>query len=107
MGVRQEVIFADLHWDLIPKHINIDSIHYQPVSRYPRVRRDLALVIDQSVQYEDVQKVILKNAKARLKSINLFDVFNDENVLGKGKKSYAVSVIFQDPEKNDVRPGSG
>jgi phenylalanyl-tRNA synthetase beta chain len=99
MDIKQDVFFADFHWDTIVSQIQIDSTRYKPVNRFPRIRRDLALVLDRSIQYEALSKVILKNGKSRLKSVNLFDVFNDEKVLGEGKVSYAVSLIFQDPEK--------
>jgi phenylalanyl-tRNA synthetase beta chain len=68
-------------------------------SKYPTVRRDLALVIDESVNFDAIQAIAKKTAKDLLKEMNLFDVFSDKEKLGEGKKSYAVSFVFEDTEK--------
>jgi phenylalanyl-tRNA synthetase beta chain len=69
------------------------------LNKFPTVRRDLALVIDNSVKFADIVAIARQAGKKLLRDINLFDVYDDENKLGKGKKSYAVSYIFEDTTK--------
>jgi phenylalanyl-tRNA synthetase beta chain len=99
LDVKQEVYFADFQWDSILKALKNAKVGYEEVSKYPSVRRDLALVLDKSVKFGDIAQLAQKSAKKLLKDINLFDVFEDETKLGAGKKSYAVSFIFEDKEK--------
>ncbi len=97
--IRQDVYFADLHWDLILEAAKGARISFQDLPRFPVVRRDLALVVDQSVTFSQIRQIAQKAGKKLLKETNLFDVFEDEQKLGAGKKSYAVSFIFEDKEK--------
>ncbi len=99
MDIRQAVFFADFHWDNLFKSLKNNKIQYREVSRFPSVRRDLALVIDQKTQFSEIRSLAGKTAKKLLKNVNLFDVFEDESKLGAGKKSYAVSFVFEDLEK--------
>jgi phenylalanyl-tRNA synthetase beta chain len=93
------VYFADFQWDNIIKSLKNAKSSYEEVSKYPSVRRDLALVLDASVKFGDISSLAQKTAKKLLKDVNLFDVFEDAAKLGAGKKSYAVSFIFEDKEK--------
>jgi phenylalanyl-tRNA synthetase beta chain len=97
--VKQDVYFADIQWDNILKALKNAKVGYEEISKYPSVRRDLALVLDSSVKFGDIALTAQKTAKKLLKDVNLFDVFEDETKLGAGKKSYAVSFIFEDKEK--------
>jgi phenylalanyl-tRNA synthetase beta chain len=97
--VKQDVYFADIQWDNILKALKNAKVGYEEISKYPSVRRDLALVLDTSVKFGDIALMAQKTAKKLLKDVNLFDVFEDETKLGAGKKSYAVSFIFEDKEK--------
>ncbi len=97
--VKQDVYFADFQWDNLIKALKNTKIGYEEVSRYPSVRRDLALVVDKPTKFADISQIATKTAKKLLKDVNLFDIFEDENKLGVGKKSYAVSFIFEDKEK--------
>jgi phenylalanyl-tRNA synthetase beta chain len=63
------------------------------------VRRDLALIIENSVKFNDIVAIAKKTGKKLIKEINLFDVYENEEQLGKGRKSYAVSFLFEDPSK--------
>jgi len=72
------------------------------LNKFPTVRRDLALVIDNSVSFNDIVRHARKTVKKSLKAINLFDVYTNEDQLGANKKSYAVSFIFEDPTKTLV-----
>jgi phenylalanyl-tRNA synthetase beta chain len=97
--VKQDVYFADFRWDNILKALKNTKVEFSEISRYPSVRRDLALVLDKSKTFGDIHQIAQKSAKKLLKEVNLFDVFEDEQKLGAGKKSYAVSFIFEDKEK--------
>ena len=97
--VKQDVYFADFQWDNIIKALKNAKVGYTEISKYPSVRRDLALVLDASRTFGEITQIAQKSAKKLLKDVNLFDVFEDETKLGAGKKSYAVSFIFEDKEK--------
>ena len=99
MGIKQEVFYADFNWNLILKTLRKQKIRFEELNRYPTVRRDLALVIDRSVKFQDIAALANKTGKKMLHSVNLFDVFEDEEKLGAGKKSYAVSFVFEDKTK--------
>ena len=96
-GIKQEVFYADFNWALILKLI-ATKIKYTEIPKYPEVRRDLALLIDQSVNYESIYNLAKQTEKTLLKDINLFDVYEGQN-LPEGKKSYALSFTIQDSSK--------
>ena len=96
-GIKQEVFFADFNWALILKLIAA-KIKYTETPKYPEVRRDLALLIDQNVTYDNIYNIASQTEKALLKDINLFDVYEGKN-LPEGKKSYALSFTIQDSSK--------
>lgn len=95
--IKQEVLFADIYWDKIQKYI-ANKIKFTDIPKYPEVRRDLALLIDNTVTFEAIFKVAKQTEKKLLKDINLFDVYEGKN-LPEGKKSYAVSFTIQDENK--------
>ena len=99
MDIKNPVFFADFNIDNLFKAVGSNKIQFTELNKYPTVRRDLALVLDQAVSFGDIKQLAGKTAKKMLKEINLFDVFEDESKLGAGKKSYAVSFTFEDPEK--------
>jgi len=96
-GIKQEVFYADFNWDIIIKAIS-SKIKFTDIPKYPEVRRDLALLIDQNVTYDNIYAIARQTEKSLLKRINLFDVYEGEN-LPEGKKSYAISFIIQDSAK--------
>ncbi len=96
-GIKQEVFFADFKWNLILKLI-ATKIKYSEIPKYPEVRRDLALLIDQAVTYDSIYTIARQTEKTLLKDINLFDVYEGNN-LPEGKKSYALSFTIQDSAK--------
>ncbi|MBP6182566.1 phenylalanine--tRNA ligase subunit beta [Flavobacterium sp.] len=96
-GIKQEVFFADFNWALILKLIS-PKIKYTEIPKYPEVRRDLALLIDQNVTYDSIYNIARQTEKSLLKDINLFDVYEGKN-LPEGKKSYALSFTIQDNSK--------
>ena len=77
------------------------SVRYKEVLKYPAVRRDLALILDQEIEFEEIRSLAFQVEKKLLKQVSLFDVFESEK-LGKGKKSYAISFILQDEFKTLV-----
>ena len=96
-GIKQEVLYADFDWDLILKKTST-KIKYAEIPKYPEVRRDLALLVDQNVTYESIYKIARQTEKTLLKNIDLFDVYEGQN-LPEGKKSYALSFTIQDDSK--------
>jgi len=99
MDLKNAVFFADFHFENVFKAAASNKIQFVELNKYPSVRRDLALVIDKSVRFAEIRQLAGKSVKKALREVNLFDVFEDENKLGAGKKSYAVSFVFEDPEK--------
>ncbi len=99
MDVDQPVWVADFNWDVILDFIPARDPETTSLSRFPEVRRDLALVVDSSVPYREIEALARKTEKKLLQEINLFDVYTSEEHLGKGKKSCAVSFRFADPER--------
>ena len=97
-GISQNVLFADFNWDNVLEMAQHNKIKFSAISKYPEVRRDFALLLDQSVSFEDIYTIAKQTEKQSLKSINLFDVYEGEN-LPAGKKSYAVSFTLQDEHK--------
>ena len=95
--IKQEVLFADFNWALLLRLINT-KIKFTEIPKYPEVRRDLALLLDENVSFEAVYKLALQTEKTLLKKVNLFDVYTG-NHLPEGKKSYAVSFTIQDNAK--------
>ena len=95
--IKQEVLFADFNWNLILKAIN-NKIKFADIPKYPEVRRDLALLVDNTVAFDSIYNVARQTEKSLLKDINLFDVYEGKN-LPEGKKSYAVSFTLQDNTK--------
>lgn len=98
LDIEKEVFFASFNWDLVLKAIRNNSITYREVSKFPSVRRDLSMLVGKAVSFGQL-KLIAKSIKQNiLKDINVFDVY-EGNKLSEGKKSYALSFIFQDEEK--------
>ena len=97
-GVEQEVFFAELNWTLLMKKTQKNAVSFKEISKYPAVSRDLALLLDKSVEFAEVERVAFASEKKLLKSVRLFDVYEGEH-LEAGKKSYAVNFILQDESK--------
>lgn len=95
--IKQDVFYADFNWDLVLKLLS-NKIKFTAIPKYPEVRRDLSLLLDTSVAFEDLYKIARQTEKSLLKNINLFDVYEGNN-LPEGKKSYAVSFTIQDSSK--------
>lgn len=92
------VFFADFDWDTVMKIIRNHQIIYREVSRFPAVRRDLALLVDTAIDFEQLRKIAIRTERKLLKEVSVFDVYKGDK-LPAGKKSYALSFLIQDEEK--------
>ena len=92
--IRQQVYFAAINWDVWMKAVDTAKVKYAEVPKYTSVQRDLAIVIDKQVTYQQVQEVTDRLGIDSLQGYSLFDVFESDK-LGAGKKSYALNYIFQ------------
>ncbi|WP_207427877.1 phenylalanine--tRNA ligase subunit beta [Pedobacter sp. SYSU D00535] len=96
--IEKEVYYADFDWDGILKAIKKNKITYQEVAKIPAVRRDLSMLIDRQVTFNQLKQLALKSEKNLLKDVNVFDVYEGEKLAAE-KKSYALSFLLQDEEK--------
>lgn len=92
------VYFADLRWKVLMQSIKNQKASYREISKFPAVSRDLALLVDESVEFGQIEKIAYQTEKKLLRAVNLFDVYEGKN-LPQGKKSYAVNFILQDDSK--------
>ena len=97
MDIKHEVFYADFNWNLVLKLIG-GKIKFSEIAKYPEVRRDLALLVDTTIDFDSIYKVAKQSEKSILKEVSLFDVYEGQN-LPAGKKSYALSFILQDASK--------
>ncbi len=98
-GIGQKVFYAEFDIRHTLFAISKKSSEVEPLNKYPSTRRDLALVIDEGVKFEEIRKIALKAGKSYLREIGLFDIYKNKSQLGEDKKSYAVKFIFEDSEK--------
>lgn len=96
--LSQDVYFADINFDNVMKAIKKNELVFMEISKYPAVSRDLALLIDNGVEFAEIEQVARQTEKKLLKKVELFDVYQGKN-LPEGKKSYAVNFILQDDTK--------
>lgn len=96
--IKADVYFAEIEWTAVMKSIKKHKITFTEISKFPEVRRDLSLLIDKSVTFDAIKKVVQKAEKRLIRNVSLFDVYEGDK-LAEGKKSYAISIILQDEEK--------
>ncbi len=103
--IKQDVYYAELEWSVLLAELRPDNVKFSEISHFPEVRRDLALLLDNSVKFAEIEALALRNGKGILRNVNLFDVYQGEKI-EQGKKSYAVSFTMQDNQKtltdNDI-----
>lgn len=97
-GIDAPVYYADLNWSALAKAVRKNKVGYKEISKYPPVSRDLALLLDKSVDFAQIEQIAYQTEKKLLKNVELFDVYEGKN-LPEGKKSYAVNFILQDEGK--------
>lgn len=93
--IEQEVFYADIRWDAIVKGLKGKHINFSELPKFPAVRRDLAMILDNKVKFDDIRNIAMKTEKKLLREVNIFDVYQGKNI-PEGKKSYAISFILQD-----------
>jgi phenylalanyl-tRNA synthetase beta chain len=98
LDINAEVFYADFDWDLIVKSVRNNKIAYTEVSKFPAVRRDLSMLLNKDITFDQLKQIALKTDKSLLKEVNVFDVYLGDK-LPEGKKSYALSFVIQDDEK--------
>lgn len=98
MACRQDVFYVDIDWDLLLKTFPSKDVTYNEIPKFPEVRRDLALVLDNSITFAQIEAVAYATEKKLLRRVSLFDVYQGKGI-AEGKKSYAVSLILQDSDK--------
>lgn len=96
--IEQDVYYAEINWDLMLNILKGKKVNYKPVSKFPIVKRDLALLIDKNVTYNELNEIAKKTVGSLLKSVNLFDVYEGKNI-EQGKVSYALTFLLEDPNK--------
>jgi phenylalanyl-tRNA synthetase beta chain len=96
--IKQDVYYAQMRWNVLVKYAAKQRTACTALPRFPEVRRDLALLLDENVTFEQLRRIALKTEKHRLKKISLFDVYESDK-LPDGKKSYALSFLLQDSDK--------
>ena len=96
--IDNEVYYADINWKNVMQAIKSVKVSYTELSKFPSVKRDLALLLDKNVQFADIERIAYECERKLLKAVELFDVYEGKN-LEPGKKSYAISFILQDEEK--------
>ena len=97
-GLDNAVYYAELNWTALMKVIKKNEVLYTEISKFPAVSRDLALLVDNSVEFAQIEQIARATEKKLLKKVELFDVYEGDK-LPAGKKSYAVNFILQDEEK--------
>jgi phenylalanyl-tRNA synthetase beta chain len=97
-GLKQDVFYAEIDFEGMV-NASEEQLTVSEISKFPGISRDLALVIDKNMKFEEIRQLAFKTIKRALTAVDLFDVYDNEEHLGKGKISYAISLKFEDPEK--------
>jgi len=96
--IKQEVFYADLNWTYLLDKSQFAHVEFSALPKFPAVKRDLALVVNQDVSFEQIEQLTIAESKKLLQNIALFDVYKGDKI-EVGKKSYAISLLFQHPDK--------
>ena len=97
-GIKQPVFAAEISWPLLLTLIKRNKIRYRELPKFPEVRRDLAILVDENVTYAELRQAAFKAGRKLLKNVGLFDVYRGDKI-PEGKKQYAMSFVLQDLEK--------
>lgn len=97
-SIKQEVLFADFNWQNILDLVGNKKLKVSGLAKFPTVKRDLALLLDNKVEFKEIYNLAFQSEKKLLKEVDLFDVYEGDK-LPEGKKSYAVSFVLQDENK--------
>ena len=97
-GIKQPVFAAEINWEVFFTLVKRDKFSFKELPKFPEVRRDLAILLDEGVPYEGVRKSAIRAGKKLIKSVTLFDVYRGEKIPA-GRKQYALNFVLQDPER--------
>ncbi len=97
-GIKQQVFAAEISWDILFQLIKKQKVLFKEMPKFPEVKRDLALLLDEGVNFTEIRKSAFKAERKILKSVTLFDVYRGDKI-PEGKKQYAISFVLQDSEK--------
>ncbi|MGB0403226.1 MAG: phenylalanine--tRNA ligase subunit beta [Salibacteraceae bacterium] len=97
-GIKNPVFYADLNWDNLFELVKRSKTKFKEISKFPSVKRDLALLVDSSVKFDDLKKIARQAERQYLKQVGIFDIYEGKG-LEPGKKSYAMNFEFQDETK--------
>lgn len=100
-GIKRPVYYAEINWDSVLQLMVMNKTKYKELAKFPSSRRDLSLLLDKEIKFEQIQEIASRADRKILKEIGLFDIYEGKN-LPEGKKSYAVSFLFQDENKTLV-----
>jgi phenylalanyl-tRNA synthetase beta chain len=93
LDLKAGVFFADFDWEYILRQYDA-AVQYKEVSKFPEVRRDLSVVVNKKITFEELRQIAYRTEKQLLRAVNVFDVYEGANL--EGKKSYSISFILQD-----------
>jgi phenylalanyl-tRNA synthetase beta chain len=93
LDIKAPVFYADFDWEFLLRQYDA-AVQFKEVPKFPEVRRDLSVVVDKKVTFEELQQIARKTEKQLLRSMNVFDVYEGANL--DGKKSYSISFLLQD-----------
>jgi phenylalanyl-tRNA synthetase beta chain len=96
--IENPVFYADINWTMVIKNYDKKITEFHPIPRFPEVRRDLSMVLERKVQFEEIRKIAYRSESRLLKNLRIFDVYEGDKI-DQGKKSYALSFILQDEDK--------
>jgi phenylalanyl-tRNA synthetase beta chain len=99
--LKSDVFYANLYWDRIIEKLRDFKIQFTELPKYPEVRRDLSMILDKNITFEQIRKLAYQTEKVLLKQVHLFDVYEGKGI-EKDKKSYAVTFVLQDRNKTLV-----
>ncbi|MBR3075622.1 MAG: phenylalanine--tRNA ligase subunit beta [Bacteroidales bacterium] len=97
-GIKQQVLAAEISWPVLLELVSRDKVSFSELPKFPEVRRDLALLLDEQVSYADLRAAAFKQARKLLKQVGLFDVYRGDKIPA-GKKQYALSFVIRDDER--------
>ncbi|MGV3546458.1 MAG: phenylalanine--tRNA ligase subunit beta, partial [Pedobacter sp.] len=97
-GLKQDIFYADFDWAFVLDALKKNKIINKEVPKYPSVRRDLSLLVDQAVTFDELKTIAFKSEKKLVKNVQVFDVYQGDK-LPEGKKSYALNFTLQDEEQ--------
>ena len=96
--IKADVFYANIYWDRIVKKLKEHKIQFKELPKYPEVKRDLSMILDRTVTFDQIRKLAFKTESKLLTSVSLFDIYEGD-AIEKGKKSYAVTFVLQDLRK--------